>query len=145
MRRWCSIEDGAPLVLPAPLTGRSSLKRPDDLKIGCTPNRKPGNAVAIPQRTSGCVKQAAGTLRWFSTCFRPHMVSTAEMPWGGAAKTHLTQSRTKSSFAYHYKSAVVAVTLCCESCLQVSGVATMLARRDSTGHSFLAALCKGRQ
>lgn len=30
--------------------------------------------------TSGCVKQAAGTLRWFNLCFRPHMVSTAEMP-----------------------------------------------------------------
>ncbi len=33
---------------------------------------------ALP--TSGCVKQAAGTLRWLSTWSRPHMCSTAEMP-----------------------------------------------------------------
>lgn len=35
--------------------------------------------------TSGCVKQAAGTLRWFSTCGRPHMFSTALMPCALAA------------------------------------------------------------
>ena len=64
---------------------------------------------AIPRRTSGCVKQAAGTLRWFSTCFRPHMVSTAEMPCRGDAKTHLTQTRMKSPFAYHNQSAVAAM------------------------------------
>lgn len=40
MHRWCSIEDGAPLVLPAPLTDRSSLELPDFRKMGCTPNGK---------------------------------------------------------------------------------------------------------
>jgi hypothetical protein len=30
--------------------------------------------------TSGWVKHAAGTDRWLSTCGRPHMFSTAEMP-----------------------------------------------------------------
>ena len=37
------------------------------------------------RRTSGWVKQAAGTLRWLSTCWRPQMFSTALMPCALAA------------------------------------------------------------
>ena len=40
---------------------------------------------AVLSLTSGCVKQAAGTLRWLSTWGRPHMFSTALMPWALAA------------------------------------------------------------
>lgn len=43
------------------------------------------SSVAPTKETSGCVKQAAGTDAWFKTWGRPHMFSTAEMPWADAA------------------------------------------------------------
>jgi len=38
------------------------------------------SCVTPTNDTSGWVKHAAGTDRWLSTCGRPHMFSTAEMP-----------------------------------------------------------------
>ena len=74
--------------------------------LSCTSSRDPANSTPVqlimdfmswarqdlPEdaslqqvSTSGWVKAAAGTLRWSSTCGRPHMFSTALMPCAEAA------------------------------------------------------------
>mmetsp|Transcript_22293 Transcript_22293/g.44491 ORF Transcript_22293/g.44491 Transcript_22293/m.44491 type:complete len:224 (-) Transcript_22293:902-1573(-) len=43
------------------------------------------SSVRPTMAISGCVKQAAGTASWLTTCSLPQMFSTAEMPWAEAA------------------------------------------------------------
>mmetsp|Transcript_23659 Transcript_23659/g.52585 ORF Transcript_23659/g.52585 Transcript_23659/m.52585 type:complete len:286 (+) Transcript_23659:171-1028(+) len=80
------------LAMPSPSCSARALefalKWPTDLPRGnpCSAARTLAwSSVSPTMAISGCVKHAAGMQSWFSTCLRPTMFSTAEMPCAEAA------------------------------------------------------------
>ena len=68
--------------------------------------------------TSGCVKQAAGTVLWLSTWSRPHMFSTALIPCALAACASMYLPATKANVflsATEFKDRMAKCIACCVS------------------------------
>mmetsp|Transcript_33309 Transcript_33309/g.68773 ORF Transcript_33309/g.68773 Transcript_33309/m.68773 type:complete len:247 (+) Transcript_33309:285-1025(+) len=80
------------LAIPVPSSSASALLFARKLPV-LLPSSKPSSAalafacssVSPTMAISGWVKQAAGMVSWSTTCERPTMFSTAEMPWALAA------------------------------------------------------------
>mmetsp|Transcript_17105 Transcript_17105/g.51722 ORF Transcript_17105/g.51722 Transcript_17105/m.51722 type:complete len:223 (+) Transcript_17105:924-1592(+) len=80
------------LAMPSPSPSASAfelaLKLPCEMPISqpsFSARSRACSSVGPTMAISGCVKHAAGTASWLSTCSLPHMFSTAEMPWADAA------------------------------------------------------------